>query len=72
MNYRINEPRVAHETLDDERIIIDFETGVNYSSRSEAMLIWQAICEGYSLEIISESIVARSMKDRYFIFGRVK
>ena len=27
MNYRLNRPRIADETIDDETIIIDFETG---------------------------------------------
>jgi hypothetical protein len=72
MKYCVNEPRVAHQTLDNETIIIDFETGIYYSARSEAVLIWKAICEGYSLEIISEFIATHSMNESQMIFEQVK
>lgn len=72
MKYCVNEPRIAHQTLDNETIIIDFKTGIYYSARSEAMLIWRAICEGYSLEIISEFIATHSRNESQLILEQVK
>ena len=38
--YRINGPRIVHETLDNETIIIDFDTGTYYSLSGTAYWIW--------------------------------
>jgi len=72
MIYHINEPRIAHETIDNETIIIDFETGVYFSARAEANLIWQALCKGHNLEIITESLAVGFKEDRHLIFSQVK
>lgn len=40
MNYRVNMPRIAHETLDDETIVIDFEQGTYYSLSDVANWVW--------------------------------
>lgn len=58
MNYRINLPRVAHETLDNETIIIDFDKGTYYSLSGTAYRIWSLIEQGSSVEAIIDQITA--------------
>ncbi|MBX3013276.1 MAG: PqqD family protein [Caldilineaceae bacterium] len=59
MNYRINTPRIVHEMLDDETIIIDFETGTYYSLRDTANQIWLLLGEGYATPAIVNHIMAQ-------------
>ena len=55
MNYRLNRPRIADETIDDETIIIDFETGTYYSLQDTANQIWLLLqAEGSIEEIVSQ------------------
>ncbi len=39
--YRINAGKVAHETIDDETIMINFDTGAYYSTDQLGMEIWE-------------------------------
>jgi len=41
--YRINAPRVAHQTIDGETIIIDFENGAYFSAEGAGAEIWEGI-----------------------------
>jgi len=50
MNYAINTPRVTSETLDDESIVIDFETGTYYSLLDTANQLWRLIGAHYTLD----------------------
>jgi len=56
MNYKINFPRIALETIDDETIIIDFETGLYFTAKDEASLILMLIYENYNKEQIIDYI----------------
>ncbi len=38
--YRINSPPITHQTVDDEVIVINLETGSYYSLRGSGALIW--------------------------------
>lgn len=43
MNYRINTPRIISETIDNETILIDFDTGTYYSLEGTANQIWRLL-----------------------------
>lgn len=51
-NYRVNSPRMVHETIDGEAIIIDLETGTYYSTNGSGAVIWEGIREGKSVDEI--------------------
>jgi hypothetical protein len=57
--FRIETPRVVHETFDDEVVIIDFETGSYYSLDKVGTHVWSLIERGATLGEIVESL-ARS------------
>ena len=46
--YRIDTPRVVHEAIKDEVIMIDFESGNYYSLEGSGSLIWDLIVQGAS------------------------
>lgn len=50
--YRINAPRVAHQTLDGETIIIDFGSGSYFSTNHTGAVIWQHIDQNASVNQI--------------------
>lgn len=58
MNYRMNTPRVVHETLDDETIIIDFETGTYYSLNGVAHWILFLLIQQQSVAQVVDQITA--------------
>lgn len=64
MHYCINLPRIAHETLDHETIIIDFDTGTYYSLRDTAHWIWLLLENAQSLESMIEQITTHFTGDQ--------
>lgn len=52
MPYHIQSPRVVHETIDDETIVIDFDDGTYYSLRTTANFIWQLLENASAGEIV--------------------
>lgn len=50
--FRINQPRVIAEEIDEEVIILNFESGTYYSLNTSAMAIWRLIEAGYSTSAI--------------------
>ena len=59
-NFRVDPRRIVHETIDDETIIIDLETGAYFSLRGSAPAIWALLVEGHS-----EPEVVVEMRRRY-------
>lgn len=59
MTYHIHTPRVVHETIDDETIVIDFDTGAYYSLRATANDIWRL------LENASAGQIVEALRQRY-------
>lgn len=57
-NYLVNTPRIVHETIDDETVIIDFDTGAYFSARSVANRIWLLLCAGKSRAQIVQTLTA--------------
>jgi Coenzyme PQQ synthesis protein D (PqqD) len=57
--YRVNSPRVMHETIDDEVIVVDLSTGSYYSLRATGAAVWQALDGGLSEREISDAMIVR-------------
>lgn len=58
MNYVINAPRIVYETIDDETIVIDFDSGTYYSARQVANRIWLWVAAGFNLSQITSGIAS--------------
>ncbi len=58
--YAIRNKQVINETLDNETIIINLETGVYYSLNPTATLVWKGLIAGCSVQTI-----ASVLKNRY-------
>jgi hypothetical protein len=62
-HFRINTPTVIHETIDDEVVIIDFDSGSYYSLDKVGADIWNLLQDGAAVtEIVQE--VARRYEGR--------
>lgn len=68
---RVNAPRIVHETVDGEVIIIDLATGVYYSLPGTASEIWQAITVGGSRDEIIARVAGRYGQEPASIRGTV-
>lgn len=60
---RVNAPRMVHETVDGEVIVIDLATGAYYSLPGTASEIWQSIAVGSSREAIVAHVAGRYEQD---------
>lgn len=58
--YRVNSPKVIHQTVDDEAIIINLDTGNYYSLNTSGTALWNLLSTGMTLEE-----VGRSLSNRY-------
>jgi hypothetical protein len=56
--FRIKSPRVMHETIDGEVILIDLETGTYYSLRDAGAEVWQGVERGASETEIGDALIA--------------
>lgn len=54
--YRINTPRIIHETLDQETVIIDTETGVYFVAGGSGPTLWAALEHGASAQVLAEQL----------------
>ncbi|MEX1020865.1 MAG: PqqD family protein [Litorilinea sp.] len=59
MIYQINTPRIAHETIEGETIIIDFDSGTYYSAQNVAHDIWRLLDAGHDTQQIATAIATR-------------
>ena len=50
--FRINAPRVVHQTVDGETIVIDFESGTYYSINKVGAIIWDHVAKGSTINEI--------------------
>ena len=57
--YRVNKPRVVHEIIDNEVVIIDFETGSYYSLNGAGADIWALLEHGALPAEIVDNILLR-------------
>lgn len=56
--YKFNAPRMIHETIDKETVVIDTETGIYYSITGSGYLIIQALDRGASLTDLATQLAA--------------
>src|SRR4051794_14418010 len=56
MRHVANVPRIIHETLEDETILIDTLTGTYFSMRGAAVPIWEWLLAGTSAEAASATL----------------
>ena len=54
--YKINIPKIIHETIDDEVLIIEFDSGNYYSLREIGAIIWEGIVKGANANEINAAI----------------
>ena len=59
-SFRVSSPRVMHETIEGEVIVIDLTTGSYYSLRGSGAAVWEAIERGSS-----EGEIVRALGERY-------
>ena len=64
IRYRVNSPRVAHEIMDSEVVIIDFETGSYFSLDGSGADIWACLLNGATLGETVEFVAARTSDSR--------
>lgn len=62
--FRINSPKVVHETIDGEVVIVHLEKGDYYSLIKEGADIWSLIANSFSRGEILEEIIQRYDGDR--------
>ena len=64
MHFRVNSPKVIHETIDGEVVMIDFDSGNYYSLDSVGADIWSFIEGGAAVGEIVEAIAHRHKGSR--------
>jgi coenzyme PQQ synthesis protein D (PqqD) len=57
--YRVNDPRVMHETIEGEVIVVNLTSGSYYSLRASAAEVWHALERGLREDAIADSVAAR-------------
>jgi hypothetical protein len=53
--YKINEPKIVHETIDGETFIINTLNGLYFVVDGYANVIWNAIANGHTFEEINDA-----------------
>ena len=59
MRFRVNSPKVIHETIDGEVVMIDFDSGNYYSLDDVGAGIWGFIEDGATVSEIVEAVAHR-------------
>jgi hypothetical protein len=54
MHFKINTSKIAHDTIDGETVIINFDSGIYYSFDKVGVSIWDLLSKGFSVEKIIE------------------
>jgi hypothetical protein len=62
--YRVNSPKVIHETIDGETVLVNLDSGNYYSFDGVGVDIWNLVETGIDGEGIIEAIVRRYAGDR--------
>lgn len=70
--FRINTPRVVHQTIDGETIIIDFDSGAYFSADGVGAVIWERIAQNASVNDIVHALTQRYAGDHTDIKKVVK
>ncbi len=62
--FRINTPQIVHHTIEQEIIIIDFETGSYFSLTGTGVTVWECLAQVASLDDIVDALMAQYAGDR--------
>lgn len=57
--YRVNEPQIVHQTVDDETVVVDLGTGSYFSLRGSAQVIWSALERGLDVPGVVDEVSGR-------------
>ncbi len=66
-SYKINNPKVVHENIDGEAVIVNLEKGDYYSLVQTAADVWDMIEKGLSRDYIVQGMLQRYEGDRKVI-----
>jgi hypothetical protein len=61
--FRVNSPKVTHETLDGEVVIINLDTGSYYSMNATGAAIWNLLDVGMPVEQVIATLSQRYLGD---------
>lgn len=56
MRYMINSPRIAHETIDGETVLIDFDSGAYFSTSGTGALMLDDLLKGLNRDEVMETL----------------
>jgi hypothetical protein len=60
----VNSEKIVHETVDDEVIIINLDSGTYYSLVDVGLDVWRGVEQGASTEALVDALVERYAADR--------
>lgn len=69
--FRVNSPTIVHETIDDEAVIINLDTGNYYSLDKAGTDIWNLLESGAAVAEVIEGLTRRYEGDRMDIENAV-
>src|SRR3989304_10284074 len=61
--FRINTPRIVHQTIDGETIIIDFDNGAYFSTDGVGAVIWEQVAQNALANDIVHTLTQRYAGD---------
>lgn len=64
--YQANAPRVVHETIEGETVIIDTVSGIYYTALGNASPLWQALAAGGDPSLLRDAYVASGRQPQEF------
>jgi|WetSurMetagenome_2_1015567.scaffolds.fasta_scaffold352435_2 hypothetical protein len=64
MCFRINGPKVIHETIDGETVIVNLDSGNYYSLDKVGADVWECLVKDFSVHRIIEAIASRYTGER--------
>ena len=72
MQFRCNEPTIAFEVLDDDVVLINFDTGAYYSIAGCGADIWSGLLGGMTVAEIADRLSASVAMDKHQVTGEVE
>ncbi|MBD2578884.1 PqqD family protein [Oscillatoria sp. FACHB-1406] len=72
LRFRVNSPKVVHETIDGEVVIVNLEKGDYYSLLGAGADIWEGLARGESAGEVVEAICQHYQGDRETITSAIE
>ena len=63
-SFRIDEEKVAHETMDGEVMIIQHPTGIYFATQGSGATVWNALISGAPLGVVIDRVATHHGVDR--------